>query len=190
MKVLLLGDSLFARHEGKEIPHINHSLLARQADLQIDNRAVSGDNTFDLLNILQGQSSWSADYIFIIIGANDLAIHKQVFLGEYLENLRRIVEILRRQISANRICLISPPPVDEDLQAYRTNRLVAYYTEIMEQVASEEGVNFLSLRATFEKSGLTVKEILRGQINDGLHFGSLGYELLAEAMLNIIGKRE
>ncbi|MET3644069.1 GDSL-type esterase/lipase family protein [Streptococcus gallinaceus] len=188
MKLILWGDSLFARHEGQDIPHINHSLLVLRTDLQIENRAVSGDNSYDLLKWLEEAEDWSAARVFVLIGANDLAMHKQIFLGEYLENLRKIAGLLKDRVEADKICFLSPPPVDEELQAYRTNRLVDYYTEIVEQVAKEEGIDFLSTRAVFEKSGLPVKQILRGQMNDGLHFGSSGYALLAQAMLECIEK--
>lgn len=79
---LLLGDSLFARFEGMAEPHINVALKNLLPLVQIDNKAVSGDNSFDLLKILQKQTLTPSDWVFVFIGANDLAQHKQVFLGE------------------------------------------------------------------------------------------------------------
>lgn len=52
MHLLLLGDSLFARHEGRDVPHIEYSLGRLVPDVTITNWAVSGDNSFDLLRQL------------------------------------------------------------------------------------------------------------------------------------------
>ena len=52
MKILLLGDSLFAGWEGQFEPHINYSLKQEEPDLEIWNLAESGDNSFDLLEKL------------------------------------------------------------------------------------------------------------------------------------------
>ena len=87
MKILLLGDSLFAGWEGQFEPHINYSLKQEEPDLEIWNLAESGDNSFDLLEKLDKTEIGGADLVFVWIGANDLATHKQVFLGEFQDNL-------------------------------------------------------------------------------------------------------
>lgn len=187
--ILLLGDSLFARKEGKKIPHINYTLKQKRKDLRITNRAVSGNNTFDLLALIHKEPPQPVDYIFVLIGANDLAQHKQVFLGEYQENLRKILEFLTPIVPAERIFLLAPPLVDETKQEYRTNRLVTYYTEVMQQVAEEYGCPFQSLKVQFEADGQPVDLLLKGVLDDGLHFGSLGYEVVADTMLTFIPEK-
>ncbi len=188
MNIILLGDSLFARHEGKNVPHINDSLLEKLPHLVIQNRAVSGDNSFDLLRHLKEEKLQPADAVFVFIGANDLATHKQVFLGEYQENLRNIMAILLKNFTPDQICLLTPAPVDEDRQATRSNRLVDYYSQIVLGVAEEYGCLTLDVRKVFQSSSSPLADILRGQMDDGLHFGSKGYELLAEALVNILTK--
>ncbi len=187
---LLLGDSLFARFEGMAEPHINVALKKLLPQVQIDNKAVSGDNSFDLLKILQKQILSPSDWVFVFIGANDLAQHKQVFLGEYWKNLKTIVKLLKETYPSQGICLISPPPVDESKQAYRSNYLVAKYTEVLAKVSQDYGTHFISLQDCFQNSGYPLEELTNGILDDGLHFGSLTYKLLAKEMVKIIESEE
>lgn len=183
MHLLLLGDSLFARHEGKDLPHIEYSLCQLVPELTITNWAVSGDNSFDLLRQLATKPLPAADLVLIFIGANDLAQHKQVFLGEYEENLKKIVAHLKQAYPAERICFLTPSPVDETKQAYRTNRLVAYYGQVVKKVAEQAGCHVFDTIALFEGSQLALPDLLRGSLDDGLHFGSSAYDLLARELV-------
>lgn len=184
MHLLLLGDSLFARHEGKEMPHIEYSLRQLVPDMTITNWAVSGDNSFDLLRQLATKPLPAADLVLVFIGANDLAQHKQVFLGEYEDNLKKIVAHLKQVYPAERIVLLTPSPVDETKQAYRTNRLVTYYGQVVKKVAEQAGCQLLDTVSLFEGSGLLVSDLLRGSLDDGLHFGSLGYDVLTKGIVS------
>lgn len=186
MKILLLGDSLFAGYEGLDQAHINFSLSQRMPELDIRNLAESGDNSFDLLDKLEKNKISGVDLVFIWIGANDLATHKQVFLGEFLDNMSKIVGILLETYSPKQIIFLGPAPVDESKQPTRSNRLVGYYSEIVEKIARENACDFLSMQKVFTQSSYPLEEVLEGIQDDGLHFGTLGYELLAETLVDII----
>ena len=157
MKILLLGDSLFAGLEGQLEPHINYSLKQEEPDLEIWNLAESGDNSFDLLEKLDKIEIGGADLVFVWIGANDLATHKQVFLGEFQDNLLKIVERLRASYSAHQITFLGPAPVDEQKQFYRTNRLVGYYSDMVEKVAKLSGCHFISMQEVFGQAPFPLK---------------------------------
>lgn len=186
MKILLLGDSLFAGWEGQNEPHINYSLKQIEADLDIWNLAESGDNSFDLLEKLEVCEVWDADFVFVWIGANDLAIHKQVYLGEFQENLQKVVGRLLVSYLAKQVIFLGPAPIDESKQLYRTNRLVTYYSDIVRKVAEQSGCSFISMQEVFGQAGPLLEDILRGSQDDGLHFGSLGYEVLAQTLMDHI----
>ena len=186
MKILLLGDSLFAGLEGQLEPHINYSLKQEEPDLEIWNLAESGDNSFDLLEKLDKTEIGGADLVFVWIGANDLATHKQVFLGEFQDNLLKVVERLRASYAAHQITFLGPAPVDEQKQLYRTNRLVGYYSDMVEKVAKLSDCHFISMQEVFGQVDFPIEEVLRGSQDDGLHFGSLGYGILAQALLKHI----
>lgn len=189
MHLILLGDSLFARHEGKAEPHINFSLKQYLPDLVITNLAESGDNSIDLIAKLDNWDFPKADKVVVWIGTNDLAIHKQVYLGEFQENMRQIVSLLLEHYQPSQLLLLGPTPVDEAKQRYRTNRLVRYYSEIVEKVARESKCDFLSVQELMADSSIPLAGLLRGSMDDGLHFGSVGYELLAEKLVEYIKKK-
>lgn len=151
--------------------------------MTITNWAVSGDNSFDLLEHLSKKTLPACDWAIVFIGANDLAQHKQVFLGEYRDNLTEIARCLKGHLPAERICLLAPSPVDETKQAYRTNRLVALYGEVVGQIAVQEGLAFLDTLALFEGADQLLSTLLQGSLDDGLHFGSSAYKVLAEAIV-------
>lgn len=186
MKIALLGDSLFARFEGRDEPHINFSLKQYIPELVIANIAESGDNSFDLLEKLAKWDFPKVDKVFVWIGTNDLATHKQIYLGEFQENMRLILSRLLTYYQANQILLMGPTPVDESKQLYRTNRLVGSYSKIVKKVATEVGCEFLSVQKLMETSPLSLSELLKGSMDDGLHFGSAGYELLAEKLVEYL----
>ena len=82
MRLLLTGDSIIARNEGKEEPHINWNLKKMLPDVEIENTAVSGSNSgafFARLNELV-LSVKKCDNLVILLGTNDLATHKQVLV--------------------------------------------------------------------------------------------------------------
>lgn len=189
MKILLLGDSLFARFEGKEEPHIQASLRELDASLVFQNLAHSGDNSFDLLRVLEGDEWKEADFVFVWIGHNDLATNKQVYLGEFQENLEMIVQKLLTLYSAQQICLLTPSLVDEEKQRYRTNRLVGYYSQIVEEIAAKHSISCLSVASVYENSGEDLPDIVKGSLDDGLHLGALGYEVIAQAMIERVKKK-
>lgn len=182
MRILLLGDSLFARYEGKDEPHIHYSLKRYLPDLVIDNLAESGDNSYDLLQKMKKNQLGNRDAVFVWIGANDLATHKQVYLGEFQENIRKIIAILQKYYPPHRIVFLGMCPVDEKKQRYRTNRLVQFYSEIVEAAAFEAGCGFLSIQQVFSDSEFSLPVILTGSMDDGLHFGEQGYQLIAQAI--------
>lgn len=68
-------------------------------------------------------------------------------------------------------------------QAYRTNRLVAYYGQVVKKVVMQEGTRCLDTVSLFVDSGLPLADLLKGSLDDGLHFGSQAYDLLARGLV-------
>lgn len=68
MRILLLGDSIFARKEGLDQPRINWTLKEKKPDLEIDNTAVSGINSGALFSPVRrpGLKRPRADQLFLI----------------------------------------------------------------------------------------------------------------------------
>lgn len=189
MNIHLTGDSLMARYEGCKQPMINEKLKELDRELSITNTAHPGDNTADLLarikiEILTGKK---ADKVFILIGTNDLAINKQLTIEQFKDNLVESIKLLCTVYKLNEIYFITPPPVDEQKQRYRTNQIVQEYALVMKKVVKEEHCNVLDLYQEFiNYSQLSVNELLHGMLDDGLHFGQVGYLILARTIAAVL----
>lgn len=117
MHILLLGDSLFVRREGAERPMIEVCLLEKLPALTISNRAISGLNSQGLLEQLSTLLPANpVDKVLILIGSNDVVTSHRISESDFADNMGQIVDSLLQTYQPDQICLLSPPPVDEDKQ--------------------------------------------------------------------------
>lgn len=180
MKLLLTGDSIIARSENHTIPEINFQ-LQKLNSYQIYNTAISGINSgglaLSLPNLVFNQPK--CDYLIILVGTNDLAVHKQVPLQQFEDNLKLIASSIIWLYYPGKVILITPPAVDENKQKVRNNLLVQEYSNIIKLIANEYKFSFIDLASKMQ-ANKNFPEIFNGKKNDGLHFGVKGYELLAK----------
>ena len=180
MKLLLTGDSIIARSENHTIPEINFQ-LQKLNSYQIYNTAISGINSgglaLSLPNLVFNQPK--CDYLIILVGTNDLAVHKQVPLQQFEDNLKLIASSIIWLYYPGKVILITPPAVDENKQKVRNNLLVQEYSNIIKRVTKEYKFLFIDLASKMQ-ANKNFPEIFNGKKNDGLHFGVKGYELLAK----------
>ncbi|WP_263848906.1 GDSL-type esterase/lipase family protein [Lacticaseibacillus thailandensis] len=179
LRVLLTGDSLMARREDAHGPLINKALRNRRPGLVVDNTAVSGDQTPDLLarvdyDVVQRPH---ADWVFVLIGTNDAAAHKLVPLAQFRVNLEQIVARIVAVYSADRVVLITPPPVNERLQRHRSNARIQQYGQVLSKVAAAYDARVLDLYHLFMVTP-NLEATVDGGLHDGLHFGKFGYGIL------------
>jgi lysophospholipase L1-like esterase len=177
MKTLVcFGDSLTARHEGKDNPRLTEKLTFQLPDYNVINTGVSGHTTKDaLVRIKKDVLAFNPDLVTVLFGSNDAATHKKVALNTYKENLLKIT----RLIGPEKTLLLSPPPVDENLQPNRKNSELAKYANVVRCVAEETGSHFLDFYIDLY-SRPNYEELLVGILNDGLHFGEAGYDILSK----------
>jgi lysophospholipase L1-like esterase len=177
MKLVLFGDSITARTEGHDRPLLTKKLEDKLCgNWDIINAGVPGNNTFDALERIENDVLLhNPDFVTVLFGANDAAFHKMVQLNDFERNLTNIVTA----ITPKKTILISPAPVDEELQHARTNAVLKQYTEIVRAVSEATGSHYLDLYSSMV-SLHNLSEILRGLRNDGLHFGELGYDYLSD----------
>ncbi|TCM87928.1 lysophospholipase L1-like esterase [Paenibacillus sp. BK033] len=177
MKLVLFGDSITARTEGHDRPLLTIKLEDKlSGNWHIINAGIPGNNTFDALNrVKKDVILHNPDLVTVLFGANDAAFHKMVPLNVFERNLTNIVTA----ITPSKTILISPTPVDEELQHARTNTVLKQYTEIIRAVSEATGSHYIDLFSSMINLD-NLSEILRGLRNDGLHFGELGYDYLAD----------
>lgn len=81
---------------------------------------------------------------------------------------------------------ISPPPIDESKQRYRTNRHIKQYIQVIKDTADHYQCHFINLYQVFIQTDTPLSDLMEGIMDDGLHFGLMGYQLLANAILTYI----
>ncbi|XP_008640085.1 PREDICTED: isoamyl acetate-hydrolyzing esterase 1 homolog [Corvus brachyrhynchos] len=167
--------------------------LVRKCD--VVNRGISGYNTRWAKLILPRliTESTSADSIVavtIFFGANDSALKElnpkqHVPLEEYAANLKSMVQYLKSvDISADRIILITPPPLQESAwekaclakgdKLTRCNATTGQYAQACVQVARECGTDVLDLWTLMQKN-----QDFSSYLSDGLHLSTKGNSFLA-----------
>ncbi|QOR64941.1 SGNH/GDSL hydrolase family protein [Cytobacillus suaedae] len=174
-RLVCFGDSITARNEGYSESMLT-SKLSTQVKMEIINAGVPGDNSCDAIRRIEKDVlSYQPDLVTVLFGANDAAFHKTVSLETYKQNMTDIVNL----IGPEKTILISPAPVDESKQFARSNEVLSTYANVVQQVANQTGSHYIDLFKTMF-SRVDYKEILKGELDDGLHFGEKGYDLLAE----------
>ena len=151
---------------------------------QIYNTAISGINSgglaLSLPNLVFNQPK--CDYLIILVGTNDLAVHKQVPVQQFEDNLKLIASSIIWRYYPGKVIFVTPPAVDENKQKVRNNLLVQEYSNIIKRVTKEYKFLFIALASKMQASK-NFPEIFNGKKNDGLHFGVKGYELLAKLIV-------
>lgn len=190
VKIHVTGDSLMARHETADQPMVNIKLLDLDLSLEIQNSAISGNTTRDLLarydDIILDKVS---EYLFVLVGTNDLSSDRDVSIVEFEQNLKQLFEIFETRYARDKIYFLLPPPVDERKQSKRNNKRIDAYGLIIEKVCMEKGCHALNLNQAFRKAASpeqSLEEILIGIKDDGLHFGEKGYEILAKTIYDAL----
>jgi len=189
MRVLLTGDSIIARHETLNEPHINVDLKKEIPGIELINTAVSGINSgafFAMLGELVLKQE-NCDNLVILLGTNDLSAIKRVPIEQFKRNMELIASSVVCQYYPPHVILVSPPAVDEQKQRIRNNKVVALYAKKIEEVAKEYHLHYINLCQAMLTHG-DLSNLCRGIKNDGLHFGAAGYAFLAALLANELKK--
>lgn len=174
LKLVCFGDSITARNEGLLNPMLTTKLAKYLDTYEITNAGVSGNNTCDAISRIDNDViKHNPDYVTVLFGANDAAFHKMIEIETYKENLYKIVQLIKPK----KTILISPAPVDENVQLARTNEVLYEYASVVKQIALDTDSHFID----FFSEMISLEDYpakLKGLKNDGLHFGEEGYDLL------------
>ncbi|KAI8892452.1 SGNH hydrolase-type esterase domain-containing protein [Globomyces pollinis-pini] len=124
----------------------------------------------------------------IFLGANDAGVLGErcmdwqvVPLDRYKENLKFLVHLASKQ---GKVLLVTPPPVDEVKQQYcRLLNQTAFYRDACLQVGNEMQIPVIDTwPVLFPPSGKYTQEAADTVLADGIHFTSIGNDLIYEAI--------
>ncbi len=157
----------------KEILFIGDSLIeffdwaARFPGHRVHNLGRAGETVEGLLNRMNREiGGWPRfDYIFIMSGANNLAIEETGFIAEYRE-------IIRKFQSQSRGAKIFVNSILPTLLQWIPPEMVKYTNKYLKELSAETGVTYLDIHSLFLEAG--VRQCL---LEDGVHISEKGYEV-------------
>lgn len=134
----------------------------------VQNRGISGDNSFGVLARLPRIVADKPAKIFLMIGVNDLK--REVPVATIIDNYRRMVDMIRKGSPRTRIYLQSVLPVNDSMliEPFRkvTNADVAKLNAALQELARGKRVCYVNLHEVFaDERGQLKKE----ETPDGLH---------------------
>ena len=195
-QILLLGDSLTqTSFDGWGATLAN--VYQRRAD--VINRGYSGYNTSFYLRLPIEADNVCLALIFF--GANDAALvdqdpHHHVPIGDYMKNLRTIIE--RVQEKTDRILLLTPPPVHHEQRlAFQLEKYGEKATGKLERTLENTGKYAAACKeaaALSQVPCLDIHNLMLGDskwsrfLCDGLHFAADGHAFVGEAILGAINR--
>ncbi len=170
---------------------------------EVINQGVPGDNSNDLLSRLnQDLLFLDPDQVIMMIGTNDmLNSQNAVSLEQYEANLRSLAD--QMTASGIEIVMMTMPPCIEELlltrhpasfyEPYGPNGKVDLANQIITQVASDYSIKLVDTFSIFDGNiGLDSDSLIRNPVNsgtsDGVHPTPIGYQLIADAIYNIIAE--
>lgn len=134
----------------------------------VQNRGISGDNTFGVLARLPDIVAARPKKIFLLIGVNDLK--REVPVTVIIDNYRKMVQMVKQGSPKTKLYLQSVLPVNDTIliEPFRkvTNADVAKLNEALQQLAKDNNCRFVNLHEPFAD---TQGQLKRKDTPDGLH---------------------
>ncbi|QEH41327.1 GDSL-type esterase/lipase family protein [Chitinophaga sp. XS-30] len=134
----------------------------------VQNRGISGDNTFGVLARLPDIVAARPAKLFLLIGVNDLK--REVPVTVIIDNYRKMVQMVKEGSPKTKLYLQSVLPVNDTIliEPFRkvTNANVAKLNEALQQLAKDNNCRFVNLHEPFADAQGQLK---RKDTPDGLH---------------------
>lgn len=161
-KVVFAGDSTISRGN-----------WSSYFGIPIENDGVSGLESWQLVNTIEGYVASKPDKIFIVIGGNNiLNRHEGVLVGD----ISTIIDKIRRASPTTNIIILSILPVKDNF----SNALIENYNNQIYSLCSGKSVKFKSVYSLFKSSSTIIN--LKYFLGDGIHLNDAGYQLYADTI--------
>lgn len=162
-------------------------------DISINNLAVNGDKSSDLLQILQNPESWTqiaaSNLIFISIGGNEIKQFKsskytllspevKTVEDTYLNNLTNILKLIRSKNSTCTIVFIGLyNPFGEDISVDKIKLLNTWNYDTEQLISEDTNALFIP---TYDLFKFNIDKYLTV---DGFHPNGVGYEAISKRII-------
>ena len=142
--------------------------------LPVQNRGISGDNSFGVIARLPEIIADRPAKIFLLIGVNDLK--REVPVPVIVNNYKRMVEMIKKGSPRTKVYLQSGLPVNDSMliEPFRkvTNANVQLLNQALQQLAQDNGYAYVNLHEPFADERGQLK---KNETPDGLHLKVSSY---------------
>jgi lysophospholipase L1-like esterase len=139
----------------------------------IENDGVSGLESWQLVNTIEGYVASKPNKIVIAIGGNNiLNRHEGVLVGD----ICTIIDKIRTVSPATRIFILSILPVKDNFSC----TLIESYNNQIYSYCSVKNVKFISVYGLFKSSSTIIN--LKYYLGDGVHLNDAGYQVYVDAI--------
>lgn len=124
--------------------------------------------------------------VVLLIGTNDISSTHKYELLDVVYNVYKLIEIMNVRYNIKDIVLVSPLPIDEQLQSteYKSNQKLNFLRKEYAKLAKEfDNVRFVDVFPYFMDDHQQLKNELT---TDGLHLNDQGYDVLSEHLCNVL----
>lgn len=186
--VVLFGDSITAGYGTEAITPILQEkiqqLLGEEAEKwELINAGMPGDTTADGLKRLEKDVlAKHPTIVTIFFGANDTNQARCITIEAFENNL---ISMLKR-IGQEKIILITPPYVDCARKNTWLEEQICVYVTCVEKLGKQANIPVIPLYQIMTQE-MSPTDLLQ---EDGLHFSSKGYDLLATCIVEELQKKE
>ncbi|MGC1176976.1 MAG: GDSL-type esterase/lipase family protein [Candidatus Saccharimonadales bacterium] len=178
-KLVLFGDSLFGRC-GKHLVLALEKKLNGQFDVY--NCATGGWDSDDLVKKAPYIASLEPEVAIISVGTNDACSWKRVGLSDYRQNLESVLNSFKN----TQIIFFPPPPVHEisrTTEKQISNKDMKNYNDAVLEICRQRGIAYVDSWKLFMPLQDRDESY---HIEDGVHLNDHAYEMLFEAIAEVL----
>jgi hypothetical protein len=141
--------------------------------IPIENDGVSGLESWQLVNTIEGYVAFKPDKIFIAIGGNNILNRHE---GVLVSDVTTIIDKIWKASPTTKIIILSILPVKSDF----SNALIENYNNQIFSLCNGKNVKFKSVYGLFKNSSTIIN--LKYYLGDGVHLNDAGYQVYADAI--------
>jgi lysophospholipase L1-like esterase len=144
--------------------------------IPIDNLAVGGIESSQLVNSIEGQVASKPQKIFISIGTNDIINRHEAFL---VSNISTIIDKIRTASPSTKIHIMSILPIRDTFCC----ALIERYNDQISSLCHSKNVTFIYVYNLFKTSSGINETYYQA---DGTHLNQEGYQVYADAIRSYV----
>lgn len=172
--IILFGDSITAGYvEGEITRQLTDKVQKAFPNDIVRNAGIPGDTTVNAIERVDPHVlRYNPTIVTLFFGINDLSSDRELTINIYEKNMIELIDT----IGPERLILITPPYTKQSLRQYdRPTERILEYTDLVSRLAERYSIPSIHLYDAMIATEHP-DELLQ---EDGLHFSSAGYELLA-----------